>query len=109
MKISSFIILLFFALTNSFNVSSQELDQETSVEISGRIIDAETKAPVPYVHIIHKALGKGTVSNSEGRFSIKMNKMDTLVFSAIGFESYAFTLKEKVQSDKLVITIELNT
>lgn len=79
------------------------------IELTGTIIDAETREPVPYVHVVNKNFGKGTVSNTEGRFYMMMEKTDTVLFSAIGFETYAFTLKDEVTSNKLIITIELNT
>ncbi|UII20350.1 carboxypeptidase-like regulatory domain-containing protein [Fulvivirga ligni] len=82
--------------------------QEAEIEITGRIIDSETNEPVPYVHVINKTVNKGVVSNTEGRFWVTMDKSDTLVFSSIGFESYAYTIKEDVATDKIDITIALN-
>ncbi|HNP19113.1 MAG TPA: carboxypeptidase-like regulatory domain-containing protein [Fulvivirga sp.] len=81
--------------------------QEKEIEIVGQIVDPESSEAVSYVHIINTAMKKGVVSNTEGRFWIKMHKKDTLLFSAIGFEKYLFTLKEGLKSDKLIVTIEL--
>ena len=83
--------------------------QDKVIEITGEIVNSETKEPVPYVHIVNNHLNKGTTSNTQGRFWITMEKQDTLLLSAIGFETFAFTLKEEVTTDKLVVTIELNT
>ncbi|WP_185154273.1 carboxypeptidase-like regulatory domain-containing protein [Fulvivirga sp. M361] len=83
--------------------------QETLVEITGEIINAETQEPVPYVHVVNNHLNQGTVSNTQGRFWISMEKTDTLLISAIGFETYAFMLKEQITSIRLEVTIELNT
>lgn len=79
------------------------------IEVSGQIIDQETKEAVPFVHIINASKNKGTVSNTEGRFWVRMDKTDTLQFSAIGFETYAFMLQPDVTSDKIDVSIELNT
>lgn len=79
------------------------------IEVSGQIIDQETKEAVPFVHIINATKNKGTVSNTEGRFWVRMDKTDTLQFSAIGFETYAFMLQPDVTSDKIDVSIELNT
>lgn len=103
-KLSS--ILLFLLATIAFHNS---WGQEQTIEINGTIVEADTKDPVPYVHVINKTMGKGTVSNTEGRFWMKMHKTDTILFSAIGFEPYAFIIKDQVTSDKLIVTIELNT
>jgi hypothetical protein len=91
--------LLFFSLTT--------YSQTESIEIIGEIIDPEASEAVPYVHVINTTSKTGAVSNTEGRFWIKMNKKDTLLFSAIGFEKYIFTLKDDINSNKLVVTIEL--
>lgn len=99
------ILILFFLTVTSF----QGIAQEKTVEISGTIVEAESKAPVPYVHVVNQNTGKGTISNTEGRFWVQIAKTDTLLFSAMGFESYAFTIKKHVNSDKLDVTIELNT
>lgn len=79
------------------------------IEISGQIIDKETNEAVPFVHIINASINKGTVSNTEGRFWIKMDRRDTLQFSAIGFETYAFILQPNISTDKIDVTIALNT
>lgn len=101
MRFNLAILLLFFGL-HSVNA------QDNPVEIIGEIIDSEKKEAVPYVHIVNDQLKLGTVSNTEGRFWIKMQREDTLQFSAIGFDTFIFTLKDHVVSDKLVVTIELN-
>lgn len=82
--------------------------QEHKIEITGEIIDSETNDPVPYVHVVNEQAALGTVSNTEGRFWITMDKTDTLLFSAIGFETFAFTIKDEVTTDKMVVTIAMN-
>ena len=82
--------------------------QEEKIEIIGEIINNETLEPVPFVHIINPNLQRGTNSNSQGRFWIKARRKDTLIFSAIGFEKFAFAIKEDVTTDRLQVTISLN-
>lgn len=80
-----------------------------AIEVVGEIRDQISNEAVPFVHIINENSGIGTVSNEQGRFWMKMDPSDTLIFSAIGFESYAFTLKEDMKSRKIEVTIALNT
>lgn len=101
-----FLLILFFVAAFGLQSYAQE---NFEIEITGTILDADTQEPVPYVHVINKNSRKGTVSNTEGRFWMVMNKMDTVLFSSIGFEPYAFTIKDQVTSNKLILTIELNT
>lgn len=94
------VVGLLFAIIN--------LTKAQQVEISGQIIDKETHEPVPYVHVVNISTQKGTVSNTEGRFWVIMDKQDTLQFSSIGFEKSAFTLKPDITTDKMDITIALD-
>lgn len=98
-------LIFFVVMLFSLNGYGQE---NQKIEITGEIIDTETNEPVPYVHVVNKKAQLGTVSNTEGRFWITMEKTDTLLFSAIGFETFAFTLKEEVTTDRMVVTIAMN-
>lgn len=80
-----------------------------NIDISGQVVDKETQGPVPFVHVFNQSKGTGTTTNNAGRFSITIDKADTIVFSSIGFESLAFNIKDEVTSDKLVLTIEINS
>jgi len=91
-----------FLFTSQFTYAQE-------IEISGQIVDKESKEAIPYVHIVNTSTGQGMVSNTEGRFWVTMDKFDTLQLSSIGFEKYAFTLKPNITTDKLIVTIELNT
>lgn len=82
--------------------------QDGEVEIIGEVKDNKTLEAIPYVHVVNINTNEGTASNTEGRFFIQMGASDTLQFSAIGFETYQFTLKESNQSDRLVLTIKLD-
>ncbi|MDX1629526.1 MAG: carboxypeptidase-like regulatory domain-containing protein [Fulvivirga sp.] len=82
--------------------------QQHKIEISGRIIDKITEEAVPFVHVYNLSTTEGTASNAEGEFTIMMSKTDTLQFSAIGFETFAFTLKPGISNQKLEVTIALN-
>lgn len=103
---TKFFLFLICACSTAFMGLAQEKQQ---IELSGTIIEAETGNAVPYVHVVNKNTRKGSVSNTEGRFWMTMGKTDTVLFSAIGFEPYAFTVKDQVKSDKLIVTIEMNT
>ncbi len=97
--------ILFLLLFSSLVSKAQETHE---IEITGEIVDSETNDPVPYVHVVNKRAQLGTVSNTEGRFWITMEKTDTLLLSAIGFETFAFTIKDDVVSDKMVVTISMD-
>lgn len=76
-------LLLLFLIT--FNVFAQEKT------ISGEIKDSENNSTLEYVNIGIVNKNTGTVSNSKGIFSLKLNEKvsfnDTIVFSHVGYES----------------------
>jgi hypothetical protein len=59
-------------------------------DISGVILDGESSEPLPYATIGLKHEGKGTVSNSNGEFGLRIrpeNYDDTIVVSYLGYYS----------------------
>jgi TonB-dependent starch-binding outer membrane protein SusC len=77
MKRIRIILLLLFAST--FAAHAQV------ATVSGIVYD-ENNAPMPAVNVVEKGTTNGTISNSEGRFTIKVSDTDAvLVFSFIGY------------------------
>lgn len=71
----------FFLCVLKSNVWSQ------TGRIQGRIVDGETKEPVPFVNITVGETGKGTASDMEGRFTLELKAgLTRLNFSAVGYE-----------------------
>lgn len=90
-----------------FRGNAQEIAKK-QITLNGEILDAADNSPVPFVHIINTSTGQGTASNSEGRFEILISSTDTLLFSAIGFEKYVFTLAENIETRVIMVTIVLD-
>lgn len=57
-----------------------------NVEINGIIIEATTNDPLPGVTVQVKGKDIGTVTDIDGKYSIKANKGDILTFSIIGMK-----------------------
>lgn len=56
-------------------------------EVSGSIIDAQTKEPIPFSNIALKEIYKGTASNSLGEFSFKVDSLPiVLVITHLSYE-----------------------
>lgn len=81
-----------------------------TVKISGSVVDAQSKEPVPLVNIYTKSMTKGTATDEHGHFLITINRSDTLIFSSVGFENYLFHLKEDAREtmDYFEVVIEMN-
>jgi len=66
-------------------------------DISGKVIDKETKEPIPYVSIILND-HNGVISNEEGNFSITISEQnsenDSIYFSSIGYTTKGFPVQK---------------
>ncbi len=59
--------------------------KDSIIQISGITMTADSLRAIPAVSILVKGQNRGTISNSQGVFSIVAFKGDTLMFSAVGF------------------------
>src|SRR5688572_1455641 len=56
--------------------------------VNGTVVSEHDKSPLPGVTVALKGRMQGTVTDSDGKFSINAESTDVLVFSFIGFETY---------------------
>lgn len=82
------ILILFIIAFFMVDVSAQV--------ITGNVMDARTKEPLPFVNIWFKGTSHGTVSDINGNFKLQSEKNDTLCFSAVGY------LKKEIRIEKSV-------
>ncbi|MFH7002894.1 carboxypeptidase-like regulatory domain-containing protein [Flavobacterium bizetiae] len=99
-------LLLLFLIT--FNVFAQEKT------IFGEIKDSENNSTLEYVNIGIVNKNTGTVSNSKGIFSLKLNDKvslnDTIVFSHVGYESTKIIVNQlKSTNNSIVLKPSENT
>lgn len=79
------ILLSLLVMTGSFGFTVQGQTTGKSGTITGVIKD-ETGSEVPGVTILIEGTTTGTVSNFDGKFSIRASSNDVLVFSFIGYK-----------------------
>jgi hypothetical protein len=73
--------LLLFLLCISFLCQGQSI-------LKGRVINEKTREPLAFVNIIIKNTFRGTTTDIDGRFELKISEKDvTLIFSYVGFET----------------------
>jgi hypothetical protein len=66
--------------------------KDSIIQISGITMTADSLRAVPAVSIVIQGQGRGTISNSQGVFSIVAFKGDSLAFSAVGFKKKIFRI-----------------
>ncbi len=72
--------------------------------VRGKVTSSDDGNPLPGVSILEKGTSKGTVTDSEGNFSIDVRTNSTLVFSFVGYTS-----QEVLITNQTNLTINLET
>ena len=58
----------------------------------GIVVDSATFSPMPFVTVVVKGKGTGTITTDKGNFEIKATRNDTLIFSFIGYANAEYPL-----------------
>lgn len=85
--------------------------------IKGVVVESDSTTVVPFVYVINKSNGNGTMTDNEGRFSLSTQINDTLICSSVGFSKQYLAVSEALKATnkgevKLVMMkqyINLNT
>ena len=83
-------LLSLLLLLSSLHIQAQQK------QLNGRVVDAETGDPLPYV-TIYLGPGRGTLTNEEGEYMVKVEANDSVSFSCIGYEKLLLPVSD-VQS-----------
>lgn len=88
------IYILFTFLFVPFLLKAQITQfKDSIIQLSGITMTADSLRAIPAVSIIVKGQGRGTISNSQGVFSIVAFKGDTLSFTAVGFKKKDYRIE----------------
>ncbi len=95
------VVLLVFLISMSTLAFSQ-------TTVSGTIKDVATGEAIPGVNIIVKGTVTGTISNTRGEFSLKVNQAPpfTLTFSYIGYATQDVEVADTQNASGMVISME---
>ncbi|HRN73358.1 MAG TPA: carboxypeptidase-like regulatory domain-containing protein [Ginsengibacter sp.] len=63
--------------------------------VTGKVIDASTGEALSGASVVIKSSGKGTVTNSEGAYSLNAKIIDVIVFSMVGYEAQSVSVGQK--------------
>lgn len=78
------IVMMVIVLSLSGNL----LFAQASSKITGKVLDAESAAPIPGVNVVIKGTSEGTTTDTEGKFVLNVSDQNAvLVFSFIGFKT----------------------
>jgi TonB-dependent starch-binding outer membrane protein SusC len=92
-------VFLFFTVAFNQTVIAQQRGTRT---ITGTVIDASGSFTLPGASLVIKNTQKGTVTDSDGNFSISASRGDTLVFSFMGYQT-----SEIIIEDQTTLKVEM--
>jgi hypothetical protein len=102
------IILTLALLFPAKILNAQETVLSEQILLHGLVMDAATKRPLSNVHyIINHDFGGATTDN--GKFSMYINRYDTVVFSYIGYSDFSFTISDTLVGNSFVAGIFMET
>lgn len=81
------IIFIFCLLSAALAVKAQE----SPIWVEGQVLSADSLLPLKNVHVISRLTRSGTISDPEGRFTLRAYPFDTVYFSAVG---YGYTIRK---------------
>lgn len=83
--------------------NSDELEDSLSkdlIQFSGVIVTGDSLVAVPYVNVYDKISRRGTTSDYYGYFSFVAKKLDTIVFSSVGFKRSYFVIPDTLSTNR---------
>lgn len=109
---------IFFSLTLFFfsSISAQQnpawQDKNVKnrlVQFSGVVVEGDSLRPVPYASVIVKNTNRGTISDYFGYFSFVAQLMDTIEFTAIGYNSARYIIPDTLTTNNYSLIQVLRT
>ncbi|MCX2838982.1 TonB-dependent receptor [Salinimicrobium sp. MT39] len=86
-------------LTTYFLLFSIIMLGQTTVEVSGKVVDNDTGIPIPGVNIIEKGTTNGTMTDFDGNFVLEAPANATLVISYLGYTTQEININNRSEID----------
>lgn len=97
-----FLFLLFFIFVGKSLYAQREL-----MRVEGYVLSSDSLKPVQNAHIISKIASRGSISDRDGKFSIVVAAIDTLLLTSIGFERKLLAFDKQFLEKQNQLTILL--
>lgn len=75
--------------------------------IKGKVIDVQSRNPVPLANILFNSSNKGITCDNEGYFTLYVSKSDTLKFSSTGYISKIIHISDLDSANYYTLEIQL--
>lgn len=89
-------VIFFLLLTR--HITAQQI-------LKGIVVEKDSSTAMPFVYIINKSNGNGTMSDNDGHFTLSTNKQDTLICSYVGYAKMFIPVKNLKPDTKGVVKL----
>ena len=86
------ILFLLFVFVSGVSGASED-----ATELSGYVIDKETKEPIPFVNVWIKGTTRGTMTDAGGNFMLSASLGDEISFSSVGYKKQEVTYTANIK------------
>ena len=107
MHITRYLALIVFTFGLLAGLSNQgfgqtEEEEKDVIQFSGQIVYEEDGElyPIPYANVYVKGTTRGVYSDIDGFFSLVARKLETVVFTYIGFETIEYQIPDTLKRDR---------
>ncbi len=101
MKFEQLLFIFFLTTVPLTQIQAQEVDDEDPyVQFSGIVVSGDSITSVPFTNIVIKNSWRGTVADYYGYFSFVARKLDTIIFSAVGYKRSEFVIPDTIHDDR---------
>lgn len=102
-------LIVFLLLITGINQLSfgQLYFPEDMVKITGQVIDSSTGGNLGNVQILNYRVHGGTMTDSNGKFSIQADPSDTLTFKLLGYQEKKIPVKEFLEKELQRIALNI--
>jgi len=104
-----FELTLILCLLLSYTVQSQKTT--STITISAKVLDKDSKEPLPFTNVIIENTSIGTITNEEGFFELTISDKyanANIIFSFVGYENTSLPIK-RVKPDKIIYLKSIST
>jgi len=102
-------VLLFTFLVTTLTIGQSDKTDQELVQLSGVVVTEEGKEAkvLPYTNVAVKGTSRGTITETDGFFSLVALKGETVVFSRIGYKNENYIIPDTLTASSISIVQSL--
>lgn len=97
------LFLLLLARQHSHAQTDPLLVDPILVRLKGRIVSAADSTGVPYVNIVNNRYRGGTITNTDGYFSLDVLNIDSLILTSVGYEKLVIYVPHNYTGQEVLV------